>query len=141
MVIHIYDVASGYSLVNTLQEHNGAVTAVCFSPCGTRLVSAGADRQLVFWRVTRTGVLVFCVHGCGTMVLCTRQIVHERSWSDALGSLTPAGCALCPDASAGCHACAKDLNLYKTVFSRCFIYCFRILQVATVVFVSFQHTA
>ncbi len=50
-MIHIFD-CHDYSLVNTLDEHAAAVTAVRFSPCGTRLLSCGADRA-VFFRCAR----------------------------------------------------------------------------------------
>ncbi|GFH16154.1 uncharacterized protein HaLaN_12523 [Haematococcus lacustris] len=48
-VIHVFDVASGYQLVNTLEDHSAAVTSV--SACGGQLLSAGADRALIFRRV------------------------------------------------------------------------------------------
>ncbi|KAL6755136.1 hypothetical protein V8C86DRAFT_2437065 [Haematococcus lacustris] len=50
-VIHVFDVASGYQLVNTLEDHSAAVTSVRFSACGGQLLSAGADRALIFRRV------------------------------------------------------------------------------------------
>ncbi|KAG1652391.1 hypothetical protein FOA52_010219 [Chlamydomonas sp. UWO 241] len=46
-IIHVFETVD-FSLVNTLDEHNGAVTAVRFSPCGSRLVSCGSDRRIIF---------------------------------------------------------------------------------------------
>lgn len=48
-MIHIFDCCQNYALLHTLDEHGGAaVTAVRFSRCGTRLLSCGADRAVVF---------------------------------------------------------------------------------------------
>jgi hypothetical protein len=44
----VFDVAAGYELVQTLDEHTASVTAVRFAPGGGRLVSCSADRSIVF---------------------------------------------------------------------------------------------
>lgn len=50
-MIHVFE-CQDWTLVNTLNEHASAVTAVCFSPCGRKLLSCGADRAVVFRTVT-----------------------------------------------------------------------------------------
>ena len=50
-MIHVFECRE-WSLVNTLDEHASAVTAVRFSPCGRKLISCGADRAVVFRTVT-----------------------------------------------------------------------------------------
>lgn len=47
-LIHLYDVQKGYTLVETLDDHSAAVTAVRFTAGGKGLVSCGADRSIIF---------------------------------------------------------------------------------------------
>lgn len=68
-LIHIYDVQSGYELVETLDDHSAAVTAVRFTGGGRGLVSCGADRSIIF-RYTRWKRLSSCLSGRTTMARC-----------------------------------------------------------------------
>ncbi|MEW5312375.1 MAG: hypothetical protein WDW38_004014 [Sanguina aurantia] len=52
MLVHVYDALRNYELLQTCEEHGGAVTAVRFSPCGRRLLSCGADRTVIFRNVS-----------------------------------------------------------------------------------------
>ena len=47
-LIHLYDAQNGYSLVETLDDHSAAVTAVRFTGAGKGIVSCGADRAIIF---------------------------------------------------------------------------------------------
>lgn len=47
-LIHLYDVNHGYTLVETLDDHSAAVTAVRFTGAGRGIVSCGADRTIIF---------------------------------------------------------------------------------------------
>src|SRR5437588_473831 len=50
--LRLWQVATGKQL-GSLEGHRGEVTAVAFSPDGTRLVSGGADNAALVWDVTR----------------------------------------------------------------------------------------
>jgi WD40 repeat protein len=45
-------------LIGVLKEHDGNITTLAFSPDGTKLVSGGADEQVVIWDVDRAEELV-----------------------------------------------------------------------------------
>jgi WD40 repeat protein len=46
--VRVWEAGSG-RLLHTLTGHTGGVTAVAWSPDGTRLVSGGDDARLVLW--------------------------------------------------------------------------------------------
>ena len=58
--ILIWDPETGQTVL-TMRGHAGDVRALTYSPDGKRLVSAGADWQLIFWEPT-TGQEVLAVH-------------------------------------------------------------------------------
>ena len=47
-LIHVFDVTHDYETVCTLDEHAAAVTSVRFAAKGTRLVSCGGDKRMIF---------------------------------------------------------------------------------------------
>jgi WD40 repeat protein len=47
-LIHVFDVNRNYDTVCTLDEHAAAVTAVRFAARGTRLLSSGGDKRMIF---------------------------------------------------------------------------------------------
>ncbi|KND04338.1 uncharacterized protein SPPG_00069 [Spizellomyces punctatus DAOM BR117] len=53
-LIHVFDGARDFELVQTLDDHTSSITSVRFCDNGRRLMSCGADRSLIF-RVTDTG--------------------------------------------------------------------------------------
>ena len=61
-LIHVFNASEGYDPVNTLDHHSSAVTVVKFTPDGTKLLSCGADRAMVFSSVA------------GTEIVCSKSI-------------------------------------------------------------------
>ena len=47
-LIHVFDVNGNYDTVCTLDEHAAAVTSVRFAAKGTRLLSCGGDKRMIF---------------------------------------------------------------------------------------------
>ena len=52
-LIHVFDRADGYSLVDTLADHSSSITAVRFTAGGSGLVSCSADKSILFRSVER----------------------------------------------------------------------------------------
>ena len=50
-LIHIFNASDDYKLVVTLDRHTSPVTAVKFTPDGTRLLSCGSDHNIIFYDV------------------------------------------------------------------------------------------
>ena len=47
-LIHVFDQTKNYDTVCTLDDHAAAVTSVRFAPHGTRLMSCGGDKRIIF---------------------------------------------------------------------------------------------
>ena len=56
-LIHVFNASEGYDPVSTLDHHSSAVTVVKFTPDGTKLLSCGADRAMVFSSVAGTDIV------------------------------------------------------------------------------------
>lgn len=54
-LVHVYDCSKGHSIVSTLDNHSGAVTALQFTRDGKKLLSCGADKNIVFSEVRSDG--------------------------------------------------------------------------------------
>ena len=50
-LIHVFNACDDYKLVITLDKHTSPVTAVKFTPDGTRLLSCGSDHNIIFYDV------------------------------------------------------------------------------------------
>lgn len=61
--IHIYDCRRGYAPLQTLGDHSAAATALRFGPGGERLLSCGADRQLVLRDVLGEKLIIVSLEG------------------------------------------------------------------------------
>ncbi|KAI8884228.1 WD40 repeat-like protein [Backusella circina FSU 941] len=47
-LLHIFDIRSGFQLVQSLDDHSSSITAVKFSDNATKLISCGADKGIIF---------------------------------------------------------------------------------------------
>ncbi|KAI8139945.1 WD40-repeat-containing domain protein [Fennellomyces sp. T-0311] len=47
-LLHVFDINSGFQLVQTLDDHSSSITAVKFSKNAKRLISCGADKGVIF---------------------------------------------------------------------------------------------
>jgi WD40 repeat protein len=47
-LVHVFNASKGYSPVRTLDNHSSSVTVVKFTPDGSKLLSCGGDRTMVF---------------------------------------------------------------------------------------------
>ncbi|KAI9276937.1 hypothetical protein BDA99DRAFT_554881 [Phascolomyces articulosus] len=47
-LLHVFDINSGFQLVQTLDDHSSSITAVKFSRNAQRLISCGADKGVIF---------------------------------------------------------------------------------------------
>lgn len=92
-LIHVFDVTRGYALVATCDTHNAAVTSVRFAslPCGkTALISASADKTLVFRHVTKggyDGVELF-VYQCESL---SRGVLYDLAVDPSGGTAVAVG--------------------------------------------------
>ena len=55
-LVHVFNASKGYKPMSTLNNHSSAVTVVRFTPDGTRLLSCGGDRTMVFNSVRGTDI-------------------------------------------------------------------------------------
>ena len=55
-LVHVFDASAGYCPIRTLDNHSSSVTVVKFTPDGTRLLSCGGDRTMVFNSVVGTEI-------------------------------------------------------------------------------------
>jgi len=67
-LVHIFDIDHDYGLVQTLDDHSSAITAVRFTELDSQLMmlSCGADKSLLF----RNAQLVCCVSFCPLDLSC-----------------------------------------------------------------------
>lgn len=56
-LLHIFDVQRQYALLQTLDDHSSSITCIKFTGDGTKLMSCGADKSIIF----RTGQQVYHV--------------------------------------------------------------------------------
>lgn len=54
-LIHVYDASDGFRLLETLDEHSGAVRGLCFTGGGKGLVSCSSDHCIIFRCEKETG--------------------------------------------------------------------------------------
>lgn len=54
-LVHVYDCNKEHSILNTLDNHSGAVTSLYFTRDGKKLLSCGADKNIVFSEVRSDG--------------------------------------------------------------------------------------
>ncbi|KAL1920123.1 uncharacterized protein VTP21DRAFT_1269 [Calcarisporiella thermophila] len=47
-LLHVFDIRQNYRLLQTMDDHSSSITAVKFSDDGSRLVSCGADKSIIF---------------------------------------------------------------------------------------------
>ncbi|CAG8462322.1 6111_t:CDS:10 [Cetraspora pellucida] len=47
-ILHVFDVNSGFKLVQTLDDHSSSITAIKFTNDGGKLISCGADKSIIF---------------------------------------------------------------------------------------------
>ncbi|KAF8940681.1 mitogen-activated protein kinase binding protein 1 [Dissophora ornata] len=47
-LLHIFDANNGYALVQTLDDHSSSITCIKFTADGSRMMSCGADKSIVF---------------------------------------------------------------------------------------------
>ncbi|KAI8992303.1 hypothetical protein BDB01DRAFT_832616 [Pilobolus umbonatus] len=47
-LLHIFDIKSNFQLVQSMDDHSSSITAVRFSEDGSKLISCGADKGLIF---------------------------------------------------------------------------------------------
>lgn len=54
-LVQVYDCAKNYAAICTLENHSGAVTGVAFAHDGSKLLTCGADKMMVFSDVNMKG--------------------------------------------------------------------------------------
>ncbi|KAG0012011.1 mitogen-activated protein kinase binding protein 1 [Entomortierella chlamydospora] len=47
-LLHVFDVVNDYALVQTLDDHSSSITCIKFTSDGSRMMSCGADKSLIF---------------------------------------------------------------------------------------------
>ncbi|KAF9436897.1 hypothetical protein BGZ76_002657 [Entomortierella beljakovae] len=47
-LLHVFDVSNDYALVQTLDDHSSSITCIKFTCDGSRMMSCGADKSIVF---------------------------------------------------------------------------------------------
>lgn len=47
-LLHVFDVLDDYALVQTLDDHSSSITCIRFTADGSRMMSCGADKSIVF---------------------------------------------------------------------------------------------
>ncbi|KAG0344914.1 mitogen-activated protein kinase binding protein 1 [Podila humilis] len=47
-LLHVFDVHNNYSLLQTLDDHSSSITCIKFTPDGSRMMSCGADKSIIF---------------------------------------------------------------------------------------------
>ncbi|KAK3805818.1 MAG: hypothetical protein J3Q66DRAFT_375561 [Benniella sp.] len=47
-LLHVFDVLNDYALVQTLDDHSSSITCIRFTADGSRMMSCGADKSIVF---------------------------------------------------------------------------------------------
>ncbi|KAF9185637.1 mitogen-activated protein kinase binding protein 1 [Haplosporangium sp. Z 767] len=47
-LLHVFDVYNDYSLVQTLADHSSSITCIKFTADGSRMISCGADKSIIF---------------------------------------------------------------------------------------------
>ncbi|KAF9142242.1 mitogen-activated protein kinase binding protein 1 [Mortierella sp. GBA39] len=47
-LLHIFDVQNDYALVQTLDDHSSSITCIKFAADGSRMMSCGADKSIIF---------------------------------------------------------------------------------------------
>ncbi|KAG2218778.1 hypothetical protein INT45_000315, partial [Circinella minor] len=55
-LLHVFDINSGFQLVQTLDDHSSSITAVKFSRNAKRLISCGADKGVIFRNIAKTPI-------------------------------------------------------------------------------------
>ncbi|KAF9293121.1 mitogen-activated protein kinase binding protein 1 [Mortierella antarctica] len=47
-LLHVFDVHNNYALLQTLDDHSSSITTIKFTPDGSRMMSCGADKSIIF---------------------------------------------------------------------------------------------
>jgi WD40 repeat protein len=47
-LLHVFDVLNDYALVQTLDDHSSSITCIKFAADGSRMMSCGADKSIIF---------------------------------------------------------------------------------------------
>lgn len=47
-LLHVFDVLDDYALLQTLDDHSSSITCIRFTADGSRMMSCGADKSIVF---------------------------------------------------------------------------------------------
>jgi len=47
-LLHVFDVHNNYALLQTLDDHSSSITAIKFTADGSRMMSCGADKSIIF---------------------------------------------------------------------------------------------
>ena len=47
-LLHIFDADNDYALVQTLDDHSSSITCIKFTADGSRMMSCGADKSIIF---------------------------------------------------------------------------------------------
>ncbi|KAG0199197.1 mitogen-activated protein kinase binding protein 1 [Mortierella sp. NVP41] len=47
-LLHVFDVLNDYALVQTLDDHSSSITSIKFTADGSRMMSCGADKSIIF---------------------------------------------------------------------------------------------
>ncbi|KAJ3014223.1 hypothetical protein HKX48_005290, partial [Thoreauomyces humboldtii] len=77
-LLHVFDGAHEFDLVQTLDDHTSSVTAVRFAESGNRLISCGADKSLIF-RVVEPGTGYHSYHSAIAKSTITGMTVNFSS--------------------------------------------------------------
>ncbi|KAI8968888.1 hypothetical protein BDF20DRAFT_826852, partial [Mycotypha africana] len=51
-MIHIFDISSKFQLIQSLDDHSSSITSVRFTKDGSKLISCGADKGIIFRQLT-----------------------------------------------------------------------------------------
>lgn len=85
-LIHLFDVDQQYSFVQTLDDHNSAITAIKFVPDTSaqslQLLSCGADKSIIFRRMSteqKGAPFVREHHVVGKTTLYDMELDHEKT--------------------------------------------------------------
>lgn len=77
-LLHVFDVVNDYALVQTLDDHSSSITCIRFTADGSRMMSCGADKSIVFRNCQK--VMVQAIPRRHLIVSCQR-ITHEATRS------------------------------------------------------------
>jgi WD40 repeat protein len=61
-LIHIFDANDNYNILTTLDDHSSSITSLKFVVEGTKLLSCGADKSVIFRNITRDPFTVSRYH-------------------------------------------------------------------------------